>query len=214
MRCRLPVLVLARWSLASLAFLAIEDASAQSPRRTTVVRLFGGPVDTIEVEEGTGGELGSQRASLRLVRVDSGYAGTLRMRVSVTNFGVAPKRQCDTVTTASMKASAAKRLLALLGPTVIELGEASQRLPVHDVDWYASDRLTSGSNAVVIRNGTMLIHGESRYRTPLKRDRNGRTLPPSQFIDPNTRLMKVHEMLRPYLQPDRLLAFSRACRGE
>jgi hypothetical protein len=179
-----------------------------------VGRLLGEAVDTIQVEERDGGELGSKGASLTLVRGDSGYTGTLRMLVAVAPRAPnVPRWRCDTVMTASMKASAAKRLFAFLRPTVIEPGEASSRLPVTDYDWTASDRLTSGSNAVVIRNGAMLLHGESRYRTPLKRDRRGRLLPPSQFLDPDTRLMKVHEMLHPYLQPDRLLAFARACRN-
>ena len=201
---------LAVWSLAALAFMCVRDVEAQSPRRTTVGRLLGEPVDTIEVSDRRGGELGSTEASLQLVRNDAGYTGTLRIQMWRNDFG-APERRCDTVMTASMTTSAAKRLFALLRPTVIELGEASTRLPVTDVHWDASDRFTSGRDAVVIQSGTMLLHGESRYRTPLKRDRNGRILPPSQFIDGDTRLMKVHDMLRPYLQLDRLSELSRAC---
>ena len=196
------------WSLVALAFLAVENVSAQSPRRTTVGRLLGGgPIDTIDVEEFRGGEMGSSGSSLRLVRGDSSYTGTLRLQVWVTDFNT-PVRHCDTVMTASMSATAAKHVVAFLRPTAIEPGEASMRLPVTDVEWNASARLTSGSNAVVVQNGTMLLHGESRYRTPRKRGRNGRQ---AQFIDPDTRLMKVQEMLRPHLQPERLLAFARTC---
>ena len=203
----------ARCSFAALVLLAAAEASAQSPHRTTVGHLLGGsPVDTIEVEDRWGGPRGSQGASLRLVRGDSGYTGTLRMLVVIAaRIPNVPAQRCDTVMTASMTASAAKRLFAFLRPTAIVLGEASHQLQATDVTWNASDRFTSGSNAVVVRDGSMLLHGESRYRTPLKRDRKGRILPPSQFLDPDTRLMKVHGMLRPYLQPDLLLAFSRTC---
>lgn len=130
----------ARCSLATRVLLAVEVVNAQSPRRTTVGRLLGEPVDTIEVEERDGGELGSKGASLRLVRGDSGYIGTLRMLVAVVPHvpNVAPWR-CDTLMTASMTTSAATRLFAFLRPTAIELGEASQQLPITDYSWSPSD---------------------------------------------------------------------------
>src|SRR4051794_33513096 len=77
------------WALGALALLALEGAAAQSPHRTTVGRLLGGPVDTIEVAKRLGGALGSRGASLRLVRVDSGYSGTLQMHVYVPSPRIA-----------------------------------------------------------------------------------------------------------------------------
>jgi hypothetical protein len=205
---------LARWSLGALAFLAAERASAQSPGRTTVGRLLGSPIDTIEVEQRDGGELGWKGASLRLVRVDSAYVGTLRMQSGVARRMNVAEQRCDTTETATMTAPAARRLFALLRPAVIEPGEAAPGLPIYDVWFDYSYKLASGRNAVVVRSGRTLEHGESRYRTPLKHDRRGRIWPPWPSTDANTPLMKAHELVQPYLQLDRLIAFARACRGE
>jgi hypothetical protein len=150
---------LACWSLGALTLLPLAYAAAQSPRRTTVGRLLGGPVDTIAVQESDGGRIGSTGAWLQLVRVDSGYSGTLQLH-----------------------------------------------------SWKAG--LTSGSNTVLVYKGRTVRHGERRYRAPPKRDRKGQVRPPWPDVDMNTPLMKAHEMLRPYLQPERLIAFDRACRAE
>jgi hypothetical protein len=203
----------ASWTLVVLALLAAHVAGAQSPRRTTVGRLLGGPVDTIEVDEYHGGELGGRGAQLRLVRAGAGFTGTLRLTAVLALRSNTPDRRCDTVVTASMSAAQAKRVLAFIRPIVIEPGHASDRLPVTDVIFHASARLTSGSNAITIWQGSTVVHGEARYRTPLKRDRTGRTRPPSQFLDWDTPLGKAHEMLQPYLELDRVLAFQRACEG-
>src|SRR5690349_21624775 len=77
------VRLLAHSSMVALAFLAVDGAGAQSSRRPTLAHLLAGPVDTIETMNRMSGELGSRGASLRLVRVDSGYSGTLRMQVYV-----------------------------------------------------------------------------------------------------------------------------------
>ena len=209
-------------TLVTLALLALEDAAAQSVRRSTVGRLLGGLVDTIEAKDRLGGELGSRGASLRLVRVDSGYSGTLRMQVFV-NRGRRPvmagspsdpNRQCDTTVTATMTPSAARSLLALVRTAVIEPGEAPEGPIVYDAWHEYSYRLTSGSNAVVVRSARTVVHGESRYRAPLRRGRRDPTQPPWAALDLNSSLMKVHGMLQPYMQEDRLIAFSRACHGE
>src|SRR5689334_9114356 len=73
----------AGWSVAALTLLALESAAAQSPRVTTVGRLLGGLVDTIEVRNRMSGRLGSRGASLRLIRADSAYSGTLTMHAYV-----------------------------------------------------------------------------------------------------------------------------------
>jgi hypothetical protein len=184
-----------------------------------VGRLLGGPVDTIAVEQHGGGDLGSSGASLQLVHVGSGYSGTLRLQawipgwphMSTDTSSRANGRHCDTTVTATMSPSAAKRLFALLRPAVIEAGEAPEEPIIYDVVNEYSYRLTSGGNSVVVDKRRTLRHGETRYRAPVKQI--GPTQPPWAAFDMKSPLVKAHEMLQPYLQPDRLNAFYAACRG-
>lgn len=206
------------WLLGALALLPLADGAAQTARRTTVGHLLGDPVDTIAVEQRRGGELGSSGASLKLVRVDSGYSGTLRLQawiagwphMSTDTSSRANGRHCDTTVIATMTPSAARRLFALLRPAVIEPGEPPELPTATDVFNEYSYRLTSGNSSVLVYKARTLLHGEARYRAPIKRI--GPAQPPWSAFDMNSPLVKADEMLRQYLQPERLLAFSNACR--
>ncbi|HEX7980489.1 MAG TPA: hypothetical protein VF461_17940, partial [Gemmatimonadaceae bacterium] len=204
-------------TLGALALLSLENAAAQSPRRTTVGRLLGGVVDTIEVENRLGGELRSRSASLRLVRVDSGYSGTLRMGVYVAGSGPVmagsptPARSCDTTMTATMTPPDAQRLLALVRRAVIEPGDAPGVPRPSDVWYVDSYRLTSGSNVVIVRDARTVLFGDSLYRAPLRPGPRDPKQPPWAALDQTSSLMELHRMLQPYLQLDLLNAFAGAC---
>jgi hypothetical protein len=203
-------------SLGALACVAAQSAFAQSPRRTTVGRLLKGRVDTIDVGHRVGGELGSQSARLLLVRVDStgGFVGTLRLQSHRTGRLEVPERGCDTTLHAAMPAKAATRLLTLLRGAVIEPGEAASGIPMRDVWFDDSYRLATRDQAIVVRDGRTVVHGETRYRAPLKRDRQGRIRPPWPAIDTDTPFMKAHELLATHLRPELSMAFAKACSGE
>ena len=210
--------LVAHSSVVALAFLAVESVGAQSSPRTTLGHLLAGPVDTIEAMARMGGKLGARGASLQLVHVDSAYSGTLQMQVYVPAPMVPvrpgdpqiPARRCDTTLTVTMTSSAARRLFALVRPAVIEPGEPPQLPTATDVFNEYSYRLTSGSNAVLVHKARTLLHGGTRYRAPVKRV--GPAQPPWAAFDMNSPLVKADELLRQYLQPERLLAFSNACR--
>ena len=206
-------------SLGALALLPLADGAAQTARRTAVGRLLGGPVDTIAVEQRHGGKLGGSGAWLKLIRLDSGYSGTLSWQVWVAGWphmstdtsSLAKGRRCDTTLTATITPSAARRLFALVRPAVIEPGEPPELPTATDVFNEYSYRLTSGSNAVLVYKARTLLHGETRYRAPV--NRIGPAQPPWAAFDMNSPLVKADELLRQYLQPERLLAFSNACRA-
>jgi len=204
----------AQWVLGivAFAFIGVASASAQSVRRTTVGRLLAARTDTIEVEQGIGGELGFRSAYLRLARTDSGFVGSLQFRALRFRDG-RTERRCDTTLTARMAPAVARRLLALVDGAVIERGEAPQGPVVSDVqvdDWF---RVAARGESVVVRQGHVVEHRDVRYRAPLKRGPIPRDAPTWALIDTKAPLMKAHELLRSYLEEERLIAFAKACDG-
>jgi hypothetical protein len=209
MRTALP----ARWVFGIFVFalVGVPSASAQRVRRTTVGRLLAARVDTIEVEQRIGGELGSRSAHLRLARTDSGFLGQLQLSAYRSPYIGRSARRCDTTLTARMAPAVKRRLLALVERAVIEQGEAPEGPRVTDIqvdDWY---RVAARDESVVVRNGHAVEHRDVRYRAPLKRGPIPRDAPSWARIDANAPLMKAHELLQSYLQEARLIAFSIAC---
>jgi hypothetical protein len=205
----------ARWVLGifSFALVGVSSTSAQRVRRTTVGRLLSARVDTIEMEHGIGGELGSRSAHLRLARTDSGFAGTLQLRAYRSpDLGGAAKR-CDTTMTAHMAPAVARRLLALVDRAVIERGEAPEGPRVHDIQVHHWYRVAAHDESVVVRNGHAVEHRDVRYRAPLKRGPVPRDTPSWALIDQKASLMKAGELLQSYMQEERSIAFSIACQA-
>ena len=211
MRNALP----ARWvfGICALALVSVSSSPAQRVRRTTVGRLLAARVDTIEVEQGIGGELGSRSTHLLLARTDSGFLGSLQLRSYRSPDINRTARRCDTTVTARMAPAVARRLLALVERAVIEQGEAPEGPLVTDIQVHHWYRVAARDESVVVRNGHAVEHRDVRYRAPLRRGPIPRDAPSWALIDVNAPLMKAHELLQPYLHEERSIAFSIACQA-
>jgi hypothetical protein len=205
----------ARWVLGlfTFALAGVSSASAQRVRRTTVGRLLAARADTIEVEQGIGGELGSRSAHLRLARTDSGFVGSLQLRANRFPDLGQTERHCDTTLTTRMPPAVARRLLALVDRAVIERGEAPEGPRVYDIQVHHWYRVAAHDESVVVRNGHAVEHRDVRYRAPLKRGPIPRDAPSWALIDQKAPLMKADELLQSYMQEEQSIAFAIACQA-